>query len=330
MFILIDIASSILTTIIPFLLTIKSLDSSIQLSSDTYRCLLNYWLYYVILQFIQYNLLTNVISTLICSAVKVWLFYSNDNTIGLLNNVIITRIFLDIENFKSYEEKYLLPIFRSIRLNSLTQQLDQLGSIYAKPANYQLRYEGNLIATILEYSLNLVSMFTSIVNNVILAPPRKQQSQEINSQKIRSKTKTSKPRRRGASFSRSVSSQEESVPYPIDDQFQPRSVSDPEMKRRALSSGEYDLDSSIWTFRQDHANYSTSPAPSIRSEGSNGTTHHRTSNHGHFHDSRPRRDHVRVEDIKVSAAAIDKIRYKLSSRRRNELPAAPTPLDRSL
>jgi hypothetical protein len=129
--ILLKIASSILTYVLPLAFTIKSFESTPPVSDTTFKYLLNYWMYFIVLQFLNYTIISQSLRSsfdLISDGLKIWLFYGPGN-IEKVNSMVLQRV----GNLRQLEYDFIEPILkrytpRRIRgISTLHQHLLQLG-----------------------------------------------------------------------------------------------------------------------------------------------------------------------------------------------------------
>lgn len=138
MFQLLDYLFTTVTFICPGILTIKALDKSVQFNYSSYQFLLNYWLYFIILQYIQqlftYNSITLSIINYSIFAIKCWLFYGKNNNLKLINKILIDKS-ITSRNLNTIETKFINPLLNRINPEfvELNFQVYQLGTTYLKP-----------------------------------------------------------------------------------------------------------------------------------------------------------------------------------------------------
>lgn len=129
--ILLQLITSILTYILPLAFTIKSFETSPPLKDSTFKHLLNYWMYFIVLQFFNYNIISESLRSTIqlaCDGFKIWLFYGHGN-IELTNAMILHKV----GDLRKLEHDYIDPVLkrytpRKIRgVSILHQHLLQLG-----------------------------------------------------------------------------------------------------------------------------------------------------------------------------------------------------------
>lgn len=139
MFQLLNYLFTIVTFICPGILTIKALDKSVQFNYSSYQFLLNYWLYFILLQYIQQLLTYNTVNTLSIInysifAIKFWLFYGKNNNLKLINKILIDKSITN-QNLHSIETKFINPLLNRINPEfvELNFQVYQLGTTYLKP-----------------------------------------------------------------------------------------------------------------------------------------------------------------------------------------------------
>ncbi|KAK6200065.1 uncharacterized protein RJT21DRAFT_5183 [Scheffersomyces amazonensis] len=188
--IFISALSNTFTTVIPLALTIKSLslseastsysstsspnnspNASSSLSSSpsssststiiiirSKQFLLNYWLFYIIIQYIQYQLVQDqFLVALVLTGLKVWLFYGKDSNLQIINGWILSKIFAaepasnisGADRLVNFELRIIDPLLRKyITLPAnynkhgtvLQYYLMQLGRKYSRAENSKPQY----------------------------------------------------------------------------------------------------------------------------------------------------------------------------------------------
>ncbi|EGW35194.1 uncharacterized protein SPAPADRAFT_58389 [Spathaspora passalidarum NRRL Y-27907] len=276
MLFLIDIIFNVFTTFIPLLLSMKALDTTIEFHLASYQFLLNYWLYYALLQYIQHQFVHRTAISYVVSCIKLWLFYGHNNNLCSLNHFFVSRGFRNYSNFKSYEDRMINPFFNRIipSFKSLSVVLNKLGSKYLKPIDYQSE------ETSIDYYL---ARFFELLNNVLVALNGHKYEQKVkspthsprhkrSSSKLSDEIKMKKVRSRSSSITSNKSNrsrvptpgigerllrQSSPVPYPMGEYLDmAASVAEVPSKRksslgrRTKSNGDYELDASIRKFRQ--------------------------------------------------------------------------------
>ncbi|KAK6460626.1 hypothetical protein DFJ63DRAFT_337383 [Scheffersomyces coipomensis] len=144
------------TTVIPLALTIKSLDSSlVNIQIQSYQFLLNYWIYYIILQYIQYQFLNHdlIFVSVVFSLIKLWLFYGKSSNLQLLNRFILNKIWgsnnnelnltttgnglinIELRVIDPLLKKYIYTSHSYQQITILHHYLNQLGRKYNNPSS---------------------------------------------------------------------------------------------------------------------------------------------------------------------------------------------------
>lgn len=217
MFQLLDFSLNILTFFIPLLLTIRILDSTISFKYPCYQFLLNYWVYFILIQYLQYNWFNdNLLFNYFTKAFKFWLFFGKSNNLRLINNLFFTR-FIKWNKVQNFEVNYINPLMNKINPNfkEINYQIYQSGKIYLLPINfnnqqYLNKFINNFIAMFqLPPTTKTTKNFKSRIpsnNSKIMKKLRK--PKRINSSdSTRSETRSrSRSRSRSASTSSSGSS----------------------------------------------------------------------------------------------------------------------------
>ncbi|RLV92685.1 hypothetical protein JA1_002990 [Spathaspora sp. JA1] len=295
---LIDIILNVLTTIIPSILSIKALDTTIEYHFATYQFLLNYWLYYIILQYVQYQFISsNNLISISFSLIKIWMFYGDNNNLCLINNFFVSRGFHDYSRLKSYETRIINPTISRINpgFNSLSVVLNKLGKKYLNPIDYQSETPNIIdffifrIIQLLNYILGLKHKapppnhqkntpsprHKRSFSNRVIDERQKTPSRSSSIKSNRSRGATPQNRSRVATPPPEEKPQTQSpVPYPMGEYLEmPRSISDSVSKkayalgRRTKSNGDYELDASIRKFRQQQLEQQVNYQPYEKLDG---------------------------------------------------------------
>ncbi|KAK6456762.1 uncharacterized protein RJT20DRAFT_34244 [Scheffersomyces xylosifermentans] len=192
---LLSVLASALTTIVPLSLTVKCLDPAIanQIPHTSYQILLNYWLYYITLQFINLNFVTShgqLFFDVVSNATKLWLLYGHYNNLAVLNALVLDRISLN-----NLEEKYIEPFLskyitstrldvpRNRRISQLHCLLIKFGNKYANEddGGQTLVYVDRIISSI---KMVIAPLFQP-TQRVTSPPPTKRLGRRSN-QRLRS------------------------------------------------------------------------------------------------------------------------------------------------
>ncbi|ABN67341.2 predicted protein [Scheffersomyces stipitis CBS 6054] len=190
--IFLSILCSLLTTVVPFVLTIKCFDPVIasQIPYTSYQFLLNYWIYFVILQFVNINFVTThgqFYFDIISQTLKLWFLYGSSNNLALFNRFIVTRVTSsrDFNGLYHLEANYINPLLskyvtsqirtdsRGKRMGQLQYYLIRLGQKYANDTNVD-----DMSFILLERILSsarmlVVSLFAPQISPNIKTSPRR-------------------------------------------------------------------------------------------------------------------------------------------------------------
>ncbi|RCK63740.1 hypothetical protein Cantr_10356 [Candida viswanathii] len=141
MFHLLDLILNIFTFLVPLILTIKILDSSITFKYSCYQFLLNYWLYFVVFQYLQYTFFANnLVYSFASKATKFWLFYGRANNLRLLNDFVLVR-FVNMDMVQLFEVRYINPFMNKLNpgFREINYQIYLSGKLYLRPIDYDLQ-----------------------------------------------------------------------------------------------------------------------------------------------------------------------------------------------
>ncbi|KAI5964734.1 uncharacterized protein KGF55_001804 [Candida pseudojiufengensis] len=199
MFNLLDLIFNILTTFIPLIYTIKSLDKSIEFNKYSYQFLLNYWIYYISLDYFSYLVFNNLgIINFLIQLAKIWLFYGNTSykdiefsNITIINHILFGKFYKNFEKFENYFNSVLNKISLNFNINNkfgdLNYQLNQFGINYSIPidSNYSINYE-LVVSQILNFIKPILKLLSSLLNSNT-TPNSNSNSKKLN-KKIRKQT----------------------------------------------------------------------------------------------------------------------------------------------
>lgn len=157
-----NIFSLIFTTInalIPGLYTIKALDQQIEFQPSSYQFLLNYWLYYILLNLIASTLFNDWgLVHLGANLIKCWLFYSGENNIVLVNHVLLRKF---CQRIRQGEVMILHVLSRVVpQFGDLNYQVHNFGVKYAQPVEEDVSIDGEAI---MEQAWNLLRICQSVL-----------------------------------------------------------------------------------------------------------------------------------------------------------------------
>ncbi|CAK9435541.1 uncharacterized protein LODBEIA_P02680 [Lodderomyces beijingensis] len=141
---LLDLVFNTLTTLIPLLHTVKALDSSIEFHYHSYQFLLNYWLYFITINYITQQ---NGVFNLLGHAIKLWLFYGTaNNNLCILNDVLFKA---SERNWRKFEKTANVLVGKfAPRFGDFNLRVHNLGVSYCKPV--ESRYEVKLDVILLQ------------------------------------------------------------------------------------------------------------------------------------------------------------------------------------
>ncbi|KAI5951768.1 hypothetical protein KGF54_004843 [Candida jiufengensis] len=171
MFNLLNLLFGLLTSLIPIIYTIKSLDKSLEFNKYSYQFLLNYWLYYIILDYITYTFFNNLgIINFGNHLIKIWLFFGSTkyesieiNNIVLINHILFKKFYKNYHNFENYFNftiNKISPKFNKI--GDLNYRLNQFGINYSQSidSNYSINFE-----LILLQIINFIKLINNFFGN---------------------------------------------------------------------------------------------------------------------------------------------------------------------
>lgn len=193
MFQLLEFILNIFTFFTPLILTIKILDQSITFKYSCYQFVINYWLYYIVLQYLQYNIfMDNLLFLYVSKFIKFWLFYGKSNNLKLSNHFLLLR-FLNLNLVQLFEVNYLNPLINKINpgFKEINYQIYLSGKIYLLPINYN--------QPLFRFLNNFIAMF-QLPTNPLISSKSKSKSRQTSSSTTTSTTsklvkKLRKPKR---------------------------------------------------------------------------------------------------------------------------------------
>ena len=161
MFNILGVIFTTLNALIPGLYTIKALDQRIEFRPSSYQVLLNYWVYYILLNFIASTFFNDLGLVHLCGhIIKCWLFYGgkNNSNIALVNHVL----------FKCYEQRVkqgevmILHVLSRVapQFSDLNHLVHNFGLKYEEPLQDDVSIDGEAI---MEQVWNVLGICQSVI-----------------------------------------------------------------------------------------------------------------------------------------------------------------------
>ncbi|RCK63743.1 hypothetical protein Cantr_10355 [Candida viswanathii] len=135
---LVNFLIDIPTFYVPLILVLKALTRKVAFSHTSYKCLLNYRVYYRGLAFIYATWFSRLPFVYYAfQAFLIWLFYCGDNNLRLANHVLLMR-FLNLEALNAIEERVVNVVVNAAVPNfvDLSYQVYLCGKTYSRPVDY--------------------------------------------------------------------------------------------------------------------------------------------------------------------------------------------------
>ncbi|KAI5969918.1 hypothetical protein CANMA_000958 [Candida margitis] len=147
MFNILDLVFNTLNALIPALYTIKALDQQIEFQPSSYQFLLNYWLYYISLNFIASTFFNDWgLVHLLANLIKCWLFYSSEqsqNNVALVNHVLFKNY---SHRMRQGEMMFSHILARVVpNLGDVNYQVHTFGIKYVQPIPEDVSIDGDAI-----------------------------------------------------------------------------------------------------------------------------------------------------------------------------------------
>lgn len=124
----------IFTCYVPLILTLKTLNRKIMFERTCYQFIINYWLYFFILQYVEDIVPVNIVVSYSSNIFKLWLFYGSSNNLRLSNDVLMVP-YINFDAIKRIEVEFINPMINYIypKFKEFDYQLYLCGKTYSKP-----------------------------------------------------------------------------------------------------------------------------------------------------------------------------------------------------
>lgn len=124
----------IFTYYVPLILTLKTLNRKIVFERTCYQFIINYWLYFFVLQYVEDIVPINPLVFYSSNIFKLWLFYGSSNNLRLSNDVLMVR-YINFDAIKRIEVEFINPMINYVypKFKEFDYQVYLCGKTYSKP-----------------------------------------------------------------------------------------------------------------------------------------------------------------------------------------------------
>ncbi|KAG5417464.1 hypothetical protein I9W82_005098 [Candida metapsilosis] len=147
--------------LIPGLYTLKALDQQIEFRPSSYQYLLNYWLYYILLDVLVSIVFNDwALIHLGANLIKCWLFYGG----GKMNNIVLANavVMKNCGSWAKWGEMMISQVISRMapRFGDLNHQVHNMGMNYEQPLDGEVSVDGDAI---MEQMWCLLRIFQSVL-----------------------------------------------------------------------------------------------------------------------------------------------------------------------